>query len=147
MTMGHCAVRSCACSIRLASRRVGYGSAGEFLLHPPPDRPGCLLLDVRLPGPSGFDLHEALKYHAITLPVVFLTGYADVASSVRALKAGAVDGSSGRAAGSGGPSRAHRTWRTPPRQRRRTSPGQACDSDADRTDARRFEADPWWRST
>jgi FixJ family two-component response regulator len=69
----------------------GYASAGDFLLQPPPESPGCLLLDVRMPGPSGLDLHEALQRQGIGLPVVFMTGYADVASSVRAMKAGAVD--------------------------------------------------------
>ncbi len=69
----------------------GYASTGEFLLHPLPDRPGCLLLDVRLPGPSGLELQAALQQHGIALPVVFLTGHADVASTVRAMKAGAVD--------------------------------------------------------
>jgi len=69
----------------------GYASTGEFLLHPLPDRPGCLLLDVRMPGPSGLDLQAALQRHAILQPVVFLTGHADVPSSVRAMKAGAVD--------------------------------------------------------
>lgn len=69
----------------------GYASTGDFLLHPLPDRPGCLLLDVRLPGPSGLELQAALKRQGVALPVVFLTGHADVASSVRAMKAGAVD--------------------------------------------------------
>jgi FixJ family two-component response regulator len=69
----------------------GYASTGEFLVEPPPSRPGCLLLDVRLPGPSGFDLHDALRRKGVHLPVVFLTGHGDVASSVRAMKAGAVD--------------------------------------------------------
>ena len=69
----------------------GYASTGDFLLHPLPDRPGCLLLDVRMPGPSGLDLQAALQRQGITLPVIFLTGHADVASSVRAMKAGAVD--------------------------------------------------------
>jgi len=69
----------------------GYASAGDFLLHPPADRPGCLLLDMRMPGPSGLDLQAALQRQGIGLPVVFLTGNADVASSVRAMKAGAVD--------------------------------------------------------
>ena len=69
----------------------GYASTGDFLLHPLPDRPGCLLLDVRMPGPSGLDLQAALKRQGITLPVIFLTGHADVTSSVRAMKAGAVD--------------------------------------------------------
>jgi len=69
----------------------GYGSAGDFLLHPPSDRPGCVLLDVRMPGPSGLELQEAMHDHGIDLPIVFLTGHADVPSSVRAMKAGAVD--------------------------------------------------------
>lgn len=69
----------------------GYASTGEFLLDPPPDRPGCVLLDVRLPGPSGLDLHDAMRRQSRALPVIFLTGHADVASSVRAMKAGAVD--------------------------------------------------------
>ncbi len=70
---------------------LGYGSAGEFLLHPVPDRPGCLLLDLRLPGPSGLALQEALQRGGVNLPVVFLTGHADVPSTVRGMKAGAVD--------------------------------------------------------
>jgi FixJ family two-component response regulator len=69
----------------------GYASTGDFLLHPHPDRPGCVLLDVRMPGPSGLELQEALQRMDVTLPIVFLTGHADVASSVRAMKAGAVD--------------------------------------------------------
>jgi FixJ family two-component response regulator len=69
----------------------GYASSGDLLLNPLPDRPGCLILDVHLPGPSGLDLHEALQRRGVALPVVFLTGFADVAASVRAMKAGAVD--------------------------------------------------------
>lgn len=70
----------------------GYASTGDFLLQPPPDRPGCVVLDLRLPGgPSGLDLQAALKGKGITLPVLFLTGHADVPTSVRAMKAGAVD--------------------------------------------------------
>jgi len=72
-------------------RARGYASTGEFLLELPGDEPGCLLLDVRLPGPSGLDLQAAMGRHGITLPVIFLTGYADVPTSVRAMKAGAVD--------------------------------------------------------
>jgi len=87
-------------SLRMALLRVldaagfearGYASTGEFLLHPLPDRPGCLLLDVQLPGPSGLELQAVLQQHGVSLPVVFLTGHADVPSSVRAMKAGAVD--------------------------------------------------------
>ena len=70
----------------------GYASAGDFLLQPLPDRPGCLLLDLNMPGgPSGLELQAALRRQGVALPVVFLTGYGDVASSVRALQTGAVD--------------------------------------------------------
>jgi FixJ family two-component response regulator len=69
----------------------GYGSTGEFLLRPLPDRPGCVLLDLRMPGPSGLELQEALRRQGVSLPVIFLTGHGDVASSVRAMQAGAVD--------------------------------------------------------
>ncbi|HQR22600.1 MAG TPA: response regulator transcription factor [Burkholderiaceae bacterium] len=68
-----------------------YASAGEFLLQPPGDEPGCLLLDLRMPGPSGLELQESLQRHGITLPVVFLTGHGDLPTGVRAMKAGAVD--------------------------------------------------------
>jgi FixJ family two-component response regulator len=69
----------------------GYRSAGEFLLAERPDAPGCLILDMRLPGPSGLDLHQRLSEEKFSLPVIFLTGYADVATCVQAMKAGAVD--------------------------------------------------------
>lgn len=69
----------------------GYASAGEFLLHPPPDRPSCLLLDMLMPGPSGLDLQAALEENGVALPIVFLTGHAEVPSTVQAMKAGAVD--------------------------------------------------------
>ena len=69
----------------------GYNSTGDFLLDPLPDRPGCILLDVRMPGPSGLELQEALARKGVALPVVFLTGHANVSDSVRAMKAGAVD--------------------------------------------------------
>jgi FixJ family two-component response regulator len=68
-----------------------YASAGEFLLKPPADGTGCLLLDLRMPGPSGLDLQDALKRHGISLPVIFLTGHGDLPTGVRAMKAGAVD--------------------------------------------------------
>jgi FixJ family two-component response regulator len=70
----------------------GYGSTGDFLLHPTPDRPGCVLLDLRLPGgPSGLDLQAVLESHGALMPVIFLSGHADVPSTVKAMKAGAVD--------------------------------------------------------
>jgi FixJ family two-component response regulator len=69
----------------------GYSSTGEFLLQTLPERPGCLLLDLRLPGPSGLELQAALQQRDVRLPIVFLSGHANVAASVRAMKAGAVD--------------------------------------------------------
>ncbi len=69
----------------------GYSSAGDFLLRPPSERPGCVLLDVRMPGPSGLELQEAMRDRGIDLPIIFLTGHGNVSSSVRAMKAGAVD--------------------------------------------------------
>jgi FixJ family two-component response regulator len=69
----------------------GYGSAGEFLMTVSDEAPGCLVLDVRMPGPSGLELQEALARRHSTLPVVFLTGFGDIPMSVRAIKAGAVD--------------------------------------------------------
>lgn len=69
----------------------GYGSAGDFLVARRGDAPGCLLLDVDMPGPSGLELQAALAEQGVALPVVFLTGHGDVPASVRAMKAGAVD--------------------------------------------------------
>jgi FixJ family two-component response regulator len=68
-----------------------YASAGEFLMAEKADEPACLVLDVRMPGPSGLDLQSALARQEDPLPVVFLTGHGDIPMTVRALKAGAVD--------------------------------------------------------
>lgn len=68
-----------------------YQSAGEFLLVWPPGEPGCLLLDVCMPGPSGLDLQLALSKRADSPPVVFLTGNGDIPMSVLAIRRGAVD--------------------------------------------------------
>jgi FixJ family two-component response regulator len=56
-----------------------------------PDRPACVVLDLRLPGPSGLELQESLIRSGHDVPIVFISGHADVPSSVRAIKAGAVD--------------------------------------------------------
>ena len=69
----------------------GYATAGHFLLHPLPDRPSCLLLELHMPGPSGLDLQSALERMGMALPIVFLTARADIASSVQAMKSGAID--------------------------------------------------------
>jgi len=66
-------------------------SAREFLEHPMVDRPSCLVLDVRMPGPSGMDLQATLQEARKDIPIVFMTGHGDVSTSVRAMKGGAVD--------------------------------------------------------
>jgi FixJ family two-component response regulator len=68
-----------------------HASAGDFLLAEPSEGPACVLLDVRMPGPSGLDLQEALARRGEAPPIVFLSGHGDIPMSVRALKAGAVD--------------------------------------------------------
>ncbi len=55
------------------------------------DRPGCLVLDVRMPGPSGLDLQHHLAERGHTMPIIFLTGHGDIPMTVQAMKAGAVD--------------------------------------------------------
>jgi FixJ family two-component response regulator len=68
-----------------------FGSVQEFLKSGRPDRPGCLVLDVRLPGQSGLDFHDDLVRANIHMPVIFISGHADVPMSVRAMKAGAIE--------------------------------------------------------
>ncbi|WP_421367942.1 response regulator transcription factor [Agrobacterium tumefaciens] len=70
---------------------VAFGSAAELFGVTIPDRPGCLVLDVRMPGMSGLDLHRKLTSRGIYSPVVFLTGHGDISMSVEAMKAGAFD--------------------------------------------------------
>jgi FixJ family two-component response regulator len=76
-------------SVGLQTR--AYTSARAFLDCERPDVPGCLVLDVRLPGLSGLDLQEKLAAAKINLPVIFITGYGDIPMSVRAMKAGAIE--------------------------------------------------------
>src|SRR6266508_1013619 len=68
-----------------------HASAGDFALSDRDNRRGCVLLDMRMPGPSGLNLQEALAKEDEPLPVIFLTAHGDVPTSVRAMKAGAVD--------------------------------------------------------
>jgi FixJ family two-component response regulator len=68
-----------------------YGSAQEFLDAKKEDIPGCLVLDVRLPGMSGLDFQLKLAELGIHLPVILVTGHGDIPMSVRAMKAGAID--------------------------------------------------------
>jgi FixJ family two-component response regulator len=68
-----------------------FGSAAEFLDHPRGATPGCLVLDVRLPGLSGLDLQKEMTARGDRTPIIFITGHADVPMSVRAMKGGAVE--------------------------------------------------------
>lgn len=68
-----------------------YASAGDYLLGEEDDEPGCVLLDLRMPGPDGLSLQEAIARRANPLPVVFLTAHGDVETSVKAMKNGAED--------------------------------------------------------
>ena len=68
-----------------------FASAEAFLRVWRPEFNGCLLLDVRMPGMSGLELHERLRAHYCTLPVIFITGHGDVPMAVAALKKGAID--------------------------------------------------------
>ncbi|WLG93535.1 response regulator transcription factor [Pseudomonas sp. FP198] len=83
-------------ALRSLLRSIGllvelFDSVTDFMGHPRPDAPSCLLLDVRLRGTSGLDFQQQLANAGIHLPIVFMTGYGDIAMTVRAMKAGAVD--------------------------------------------------------
>jgi FixJ family two-component response regulator len=68
-----------------------FGSAPEFLQSKLADVPSCLVLDIRLPGPSGLDFQAELAKANIHIPIIFITGHGDIPMTVRAMKAGAVD--------------------------------------------------------
>jgi FixJ family two-component response regulator len=68
-----------------------FASAQDFLKSTLPDAPGCLVLDVRLPGLSGLDLQRELARADIHIPIIFITGHGDIPMSVSAMKAGAVE--------------------------------------------------------
>jgi len=72
-------------------RAKTFGSAQEFLSSQLPDVPACLVLDVRLPGLSGLDLQRELSKAGVELPIIFITGHADIPMSVWAMKAGAFE--------------------------------------------------------
>src|SRR5579859_5905499 len=86
------AMREALADLLSAARRnvVTFGSATEYMAFPRPDVPACLVLDMDLPDMSGLDLQTQLSDEDHP-PIVFLTGYGDIPSTVRALKAGAVD--------------------------------------------------------
>jgi FixJ family two-component response regulator len=70
---------------------LSFGSTQEFLQSKRRDAPGCLVLDVRLPGRSGLDFQRELTESGIQIPIVFITGHGDIPMSVRAIKAGAIE--------------------------------------------------------
>ena len=76
-------------SVGLAARL--FPSPEEFLASKRPDAPGCLVLDVRLPGMSGLTFQKVLAKVGIDMPVIFITGHGDIRMSVQAMKAGAVE--------------------------------------------------------
>lgn len=68
-----------------------FASVQDFLAEPRGDGPGCLILDVRMPGQSGTDFHQQMDRLGVHLPVIFITGHGDIAMGVKAIKDGAVD--------------------------------------------------------
>jgi FixJ family two-component response regulator len=83
-------------SIRLLLKSIGFtatpmSSAQEFLAAFDPAQPGCLVLDIRMPGMSGMELQQQLNLRGATLPVIFITGHGDVPMAVEAMQHGAFD--------------------------------------------------------
>ena len=83
-------------ALRLLLSSVGlevetFGSAQAFLDTYDPARPGCLILDVRMPGMCGPELQEKLRANQISIPIIIITGHGDVPTAVRTMKAGAID--------------------------------------------------------
>ena len=81
-------------SLRLLVKSVGlmavaHVSAQEFLAHYDPAQPGCLVLDVRMPGMSGLELQEELNRRGAVIPVIFITGHGDIPMAVEAMQQGA----------------------------------------------------------
>lgn len=68
-----------------------FGSTQEFLQSKRPDAPGCIVLDVRLPGPSGLEFQRTLINSNINLPIIFISAHGDIPMSVRAMKSGAIE--------------------------------------------------------
>ncbi len=83
------AMENLLCSVGIDT--ICYASAREVIEATLPDRPGCFILDVRMPGLSGIDLQDYLLRQGNHTPIIFLTAHGDIAMSVEAMKAGAVD--------------------------------------------------------
>lgn len=78
--------------LQAAGHRVcAWSSAGEFISAGAMGVPGCIVLDLRMPEMDGIEMQQALAHHQPSMPIIFLTGHGDIVSSVRAMKAGAVD--------------------------------------------------------
>ena len=83
-------------AMRLLLKSVGlesalYASAQEFLAAYQPSQPGCLVLDIRMPGMSGLELQEQLNLRGAVIPVIFMTGHGDIPMAVEAMQHGAFD--------------------------------------------------------
>jgi RNA polymerase sigma factor (sigma-70 family) len=76
---------------RHGMRAEVFPDAKSFLEGYRPDAPGCLVVDLNMPGMSGLDLQRYLKEHGVAMPVIFLSGRADVPKAVRAVREGAID--------------------------------------------------------
>ena len=72
-------------------RSEAFATPQEFIQHKRADNPGCLVLDIRLPGMSGLDFQRALAEAGVSLPIIFITGHGDVPMSVQAMKSGAIE--------------------------------------------------------
>jgi FixJ family two-component response regulator len=72
-------------------RAETFGSADEFIASPHAHSPGCLVLDVMLPGTRGLEFQEVLKKAGITIPIIFITGHGDIPMTSKALRAGAIE--------------------------------------------------------
>jgi two-component system, LuxR family, response regulator FixJ len=84
--------RSVSFALKTSGMQVRAYDSGSALLKAAPGlEPGCILLDIRMPGMDGLEVQEALKAKGVTLPVIIMTGHGDVSLAVRAMKAGAID--------------------------------------------------------
>ena len=83
------AVEDLLASVGLDTR--SYASAADFLERARLEAPGCLVLDVRMPGMNGLDLQQELQRRGLVLPIIFITGHGDIPMSVRAMKQGALE--------------------------------------------------------
>jgi FixJ family two-component response regulator len=75
----------------LAIPAITHGSGAEFLAQYEPEHPGCIILDVRMPGMSGLELQEELNRRGAVIPIIFITGHGDVPMAVEAMHHGAID--------------------------------------------------------